>query len=144
MLELGKITAEEAAEKAKIELSNVLETDLNLPFITADASGPKHLTMKLSRATLDNVVRPIVERCKASVDQAMSDAKLTAETISKIILVGGPTRMPIVQKFVEDHVGKKVERGIDPMECVAIGAGKYFETMNSREGSESVYESLNL
>ncbi|OGS03053.1 MAG: molecular chaperone DnaK [Elusimicrobia bacterium RIFOXYA1_FULL_47_7] len=113
----------EAAEKAKIELSNVLETDLNLPFITADASGPKHLTMKLSRATLDNVVRPIVERCKASVDQAMSDAKLTAETISKIILVGGPTRMPIVQKFVEDHVGKKVERGIDPMECVAIGAG---------------------
>src|SRR3989339_30291 len=113
----------EAAEKAKIELSNVLETDLNLPFITADASGPKHLTTKLSRATLDNIVRPIVERCKASVDQAMSDAKLTAETISKIILVGGPTRMPIVQKFVEDHVGKKVERGIDPMECVAIGAG---------------------
>lgn len=113
----------EAAEKAKIELSNVLETDLNLPFITADASGPKHLTMKLSRATLENIVRPIVDRCKASVDQAVADAKLSLNQITKIILVGGPTRMPIVQKFVEDYVGKKVEHGIDPMECVAIGAG---------------------
>ena len=113
----------EAAEKAKIELSNVLETDINLPFITADASGPKHLTIKFSRATLENIVRPIVERCKASIDQAVSDAKLSIGQISRIILVGGPTRMPIVQKFVEDHVGKKVERGIDPMECVAIGAG---------------------
>ncbi len=113
----------EAAEKAKIELSNVLETDLNLPFITADASGPKHLTMKLSRATLENIVRPIVERCTTSVDQAIGDAKLAIDHISRIILVGGPTRMPIVQKFVEEHIGKKVERGVDPMECVAIGAG---------------------
>ncbi len=112
----------EAAEKAKIELSNVLETDINLPFITADASGPKHLTMKLGRATIENIVRPIVERCKVSIDQAISDAKLSADTISRIILVGGPTRMPIVQKFVEEYVGKKVERGIDPMECVAHGA----------------------
>ncbi|GHT59619.1 chaperone protein DnaK [Endomicrobiia bacterium] len=112
----------EAAEKAKIELSNVFETDINLPFITADASGAKHLDMKFTRATLENLVRPIVERCKASLDQAIKDAKLTAETITKIILVGGPTRMPIVQKFVEDHVGKKVERGIDPMECVCFGA----------------------
>lgn len=112
----------EAAEKAKIELSNVLETDLNLPFITADASGPKHLTMKLSRATLENIVRPIVERCKTSIEQAVSDAKLSIQTIEKIILVGGPTRMPIVQKFVEDYVGRVVERGIDPMECVALGA----------------------
>ncbi|GHT45742.1 chaperone protein DnaK [Endomicrobiia bacterium] len=112
----------EAAEKAKIELSNVFETDINLPFITADASGPKHLDMKFTRATLENLVRPIVERCKASLDQAIKDAKLTAETITRIILVGGPTRMPIVQKFVEDHVGKKVERGIDPMECVCFGA----------------------
>ncbi|MCA6069604.1 MAG: molecular chaperone DnaK [Endomicrobium sp.] len=112
----------EAAEKAKIELSNVLETDINLPFITADASGPKHLTMKFTRATLENLVRSIVERCKTSIDQAISDAKLTAETVTKIILVGGPTRMPIVQKFVEDHVSKKVERGIDPMECVCFGA----------------------
>jgi molecular chaperone DnaK len=112
----------EAAEKAKIELSNVLETDINLPFITADASGPKHLTLKLTRAALENLVRPIVERCKASIDQAINDAKLTGDTVTKIILVGGPTRMPIVQKFVEDYVGKKVERGIDPMECVCFGA----------------------
>jgi len=112
----------EAAEKAKIELSNVLETDINLPFITADASGPKHLMMKFTRATLENLVRPIVERCRSSIDQAVKDAKLTPETVTKIILVGGPTRMPIVQKFVEDYVGKKVERGIDPMECVCFGA----------------------
>lgn len=113
---------QEAAEKAKIELSNVLETDINLPFITADASGPKHLTMKLTRAALENLVRPIVERCKTSIDQAVKDAKLTVNDITKIILVGGPTRMPIVQQFVENHVGKKVERGIDPMECVCFGA----------------------
>ncbi|OGS19334.1 MAG: molecular chaperone DnaK [Elusimicrobia bacterium RIFOXYA2_FULL_50_26] len=113
----------EAAEKAKIELSNVLETDINLPFITADASGPKHLTMRFTRATLENIVRPIVDRCRKSIDQAMTDAKLSLADIGKIILVGGPTRMPIVQKFVEDFVGKKVEHGIDPMECVAIGAG---------------------
>jgi molecular chaperone DnaK len=112
----------EAAEKAKIELSNVLETDINLPFITADAAGPKHLTMKFTRATLENLVRPIVERCRASIDQAIRDAKLTLEIVTKIILVGGPTRMPVVQKFVEEHVGKKVERGIDPMECVCFGA----------------------
>lgn len=113
---------QEAAEKAKIELSNVMETDINLPFITADASGPKHLTLKLTRATLENLVRPIVERCKTSIDNAIRDAKLDTNSITRIILVGGPTRMPIVQKFVEDHVGKKVERGIDPMECVCFGA----------------------
>lgn len=112
----------EAAEKAKIELSNVLETDINLPFITADASGPKHLTMKLTRAKLESLVDPIVKRCQHSIDQALTDAKLKASNISKIILVGGPTRMPVIQKFVEEYVGRKVERGIDPMECVAIGA----------------------
>ncbi|HOJ86422.1 MAG TPA: molecular chaperone DnaK, partial [Elusimicrobiales bacterium] len=112
----------EAAEKAKIELSTVLETDINLPFITADSTGPKHLSMKLSRAKLESLVEPIVSRCKTSIDTALSDAKLKTSDIHKIILVGGPTRMPIVQKFVEDYVGKKVERGIDPMECVAHGA----------------------
>jgi molecular chaperone DnaK len=112
----------EASEKAKIELSNVLETDINLPFITADASGPKHLVMKLSRAKLEELVRPIVDKCKASIDQALKDAKLSFGDITKIIFVGGPTRMPIVQKFVEDHVGSKGERGVDPMECVAMGA----------------------
>jgi molecular chaperone DnaK len=112
----------EAAEKAKIELSNVMETDINLPFITADATGPKHLTMKLTRSTLESIVKPIVDRCGASIDQALNDSKLTPDKVSKIILVGGPTRMPIVQKFVEEHVSRKVERGVDPMECVALGA----------------------
>jgi molecular chaperone DnaK len=112
----------EAGEKAKIELSNVLETDINLPFITADATGPKHLVRKLTRAKLEELVRPLVDKCKRSVDQALTDAKLTPKDITKIIFVGGPTRMPIVQRFVEDYVGKKGERGVDPMECVAIGA----------------------
>ncbi len=112
----------EAAEKAKIELSNVLETDLNLPFITADASGPKHLTMKLSRATLERIVEPIVSRCRGPVERALSDAKLRPAEIDRIILVGGPTRMPVIQRFVEETAGKQVERGVDPMECVAMGA----------------------
>ncbi|MBI3333822.1 MAG: molecular chaperone DnaK [Candidatus Omnitrophica bacterium] len=114
----------EAAEKAKIELSNVLQTDINLPFITADASGPKHLTMTITRAKLEDLIRPIIDRCRHPMEQAIADAKLDPERIGKVILVGGPTRMPIVQKFVEDYAGpKKVARGIDPMECVAIGAG---------------------
>ena len=112
----------EAGEKAKIELSNVLETDINLPFITADASGPKHLVTKLTRAKLEELVRPIVDKCKTSIARALQDAKLSPPDITKIIFVGGPTRMPIVQKFVEDYVGVKGERGVDPMECVAAGA----------------------
>jgi molecular chaperone DnaK len=112
----------EAAEKAKIELSSLLETDINLPFITADQTGPKHLTMKITRATLESIVEPVVKRCGASIQQALSDAKLTAKDITKVIPVGGPTRMPIVIRFLEDFIGVKVERGIDPMECVAIGA----------------------
>ncbi|NQE46675.1 Chaperone protein DnaK [ANME-1 cluster archaeon GoMg2] len=112
----------EACEKAKIELSNVLETDINLPFITADASGPKHLVMKLTRAKLEELVRPIVDKCKTSIDRALEDAKLTPRGVTKIIFVGGPTRMPIVQNFIVDYVGVKGERGVDPMECVAIGA----------------------
>jgi molecular chaperone DnaK len=112
----------EAAEKAKIELSNVIETDINLPFITADASGPKHLTMKLSRATLEKLIEPIIARCRGPVEAALRDAKLTPSDIHRIILVGGPTRMPIVQRFLEETVGKQVERGVDPMECVAMGA----------------------
>jgi len=113
----------EAAEKAKIELSTTLQTDINLPFITGDPqSGPKHLALTLRRSKLDELVAGIIEKCKKPVDTALADAKLTASKIDKIILVGGPTRMPIVQKFLEDYVGKKVERGIDPMECVAMGA----------------------
>lgn len=112
----------EAAEKAKIELSSTVSTDLNLPFITADASGPKHLTMTITRAKLEDLVGPIIDRCRHPMEQAIADAKLKASDIDKIIMVGGPTRMPIVQKFVEDFVGKKIERGVDPMECVALGA----------------------
>lgn len=112
----------DAVEKAKIELSTTLTTDINQPFITADAGGPKHLTMTLTRAKLEDVIRPVIDRCKAPLEQSLSDAKLTPDDIKRIILVGGPTRMPIVQKFVEDYVGKKVEGGVDPMECVAMGA----------------------
>jgi molecular chaperone DnaK len=113
----------EAAEKAKIELSTTMQTDINLPFISATDKGPKHLQMTLSRAQLEHIVDPLVKRCKKSVDQALADAKLSGHDIGKVILVGGPTRMPIVQKYVEEWFGKgKVERSIDPMECVAMGA----------------------
>lgn len=112
----------EAAEKAKVELSSTLTTDINLPFITADATGPKHFTHSISRAKLEELVTPIIDRCHKPMEMALGDAKLSPTDIDKIILVGGPTRMPIVQKFVEDYVGKKIERGVDPMECVALGA----------------------
>ncbi|MBC7118208.1 MAG: Hsp70 family protein, partial [Methanobacteriaceae archaeon] len=112
----------EAAEKAKIELSSTVQTEINLPYITADSSGPKHLIHTLTRAKLEELVDPIVRKCAGPMEQALKDAKMGKEDIDKIILVGGPTRMPIVQKFVEDFMGKPVERGIDPMECVAMGA----------------------
>lgn len=112
----------EAAERGKIELSTTLETDINLPYITADVSGPKHLVMKFNRAKLEELISPIVKRCEKPVMQAIADAKLTPGDIHKIIMVGGPTRMPIVQQFVEKILGTKVERGVDPMECVAMGA----------------------
>lgn len=112
----------EAAEKAKIELSTVLETEINLPYISVDKEGPKHLSMKLTRSKLEQLVDPIIKRCIRPMDQALEDAKLAKDGASKVILVGGPTRMPIVQKFVEERIGKKVERGVDPMECVAVGA----------------------
>ncbi len=112
----------EACEKAKIELSTTMQTEINLPFIASDASGPKHLIQTLTRAKLEELVEPIVSRCKGPIEQAMSDAKLSADKIDKIIMVGGPTRMPIVQNFVESIVGPKIQRGIDPMECVSMGA----------------------
>ena len=112
----------EAAEKAKIELSTTLTTDINLPFITATQAGPLHLNMSLSRAKLEELVDPIVQKCGSPIKQAISDAKMANGDVDKIILVGGPTRMPVIQKYVENFVGQKVERGIDPMECVASGA----------------------
>jgi molecular chaperone DnaK len=112
----------EASEKAKIELSTTLKTNINLPFITATSEGPKHLTATLTRAQLEKLVDPIIRRCSKPMEQALSDAKMSKADVDKIILVGGPTRMPAVQKFVEKFISKKVERGIDPMECVAMGA----------------------
>ena len=112
----------EACEKAKIELSTTMQTEINLPFIASDASGPKHLIQTITRAKLEELVEPIVSRCKGPMEQAMSDAKLSSDKIDKIIMVGGPTRMPIVQNFVESIVGPKIQRGIDPMECVSMGA----------------------
>jgi molecular chaperone DnaK len=112
----------EAGEKAKIELSTVMETEINLPFIAQDSSGAKNLEVKLTRAKLEDLVNSIVQRCKSSIDKAVEDAKIPSSDITKIVLVGGPTRMPIVRKFVSDTVGKDAESGVDPMEAVAFGA----------------------
>ena len=112
----------EACEKAKIELSTVLETEINLPYISATNKGPKHLLLKLTRAKLEQLIEPIIKRCVHPIEQALKDANLKKEDIKKIILVGGPTRMPVIQKFVEEKLDKKAEKSVDPMECVAMGA----------------------
>jgi molecular chaperone DnaK len=112
----------EAAEKAKIELSNLLSTDIDLPFIATDSSGPKNLHYTLTRNKLEEVARPIVSKTEDTIRRTINDAKLTPTQIDKVILIGGMTRMPMVRKFVEDVMGKQAERGVDPMECVAIGA----------------------
>ena len=113
----------EAAEKAKIELSTVMETDINLPFISHDpSSGTQNLEMKLTRAKIEELINPIVERCKPSINKAFEDAKLSSTDISKIVLIGGPTRIPLVKKFVGSVIGKEPESGVDPMEAVAMGA----------------------
>ncbi len=112
----------EGAEKAKIELSTVIETEINLPYITATKEGPKHLVMKITRAKLEELIEPVIEKTREPMEKAIKDSNLSKDEINKIVLVGGPTRMPIVQKFIEKFVGKKPERGVDPMECVASGA----------------------
>ncbi len=112
----------EAVEVAKIELSSVIQTNINLPYITADATGPKHLSMAITRAKLEELIHDVLERCRGPMVQAIKDSKLDKPQIDKIILVGGPTRMPVVQEFVKSFMGKDVERGVDPMECVAMGA----------------------
>ncbi len=112
----------EAAEKAKIELSSTVETDISLPFITADQNGPRHLQMKIRRSKLEELISPIIDKCKDPLRKAVSDAKMKNSDINKVILVGGPTRIPAVQKFIEEFIGIKPERGVDPMECVSIGA----------------------
>jgi len=112
----------EAAEKAKIELSSAAETDINLPFITADQTGPKHLQTKLSRAKLEQLVDDLLQRTMAPVKQALADAGVDPKKIDEVVLVGGSTRMPKVQQFVRDYFGKEPHKGVNPDEVVAVGA----------------------
>src|ERR1022692_1172549 len=112
----------EAAEKAKMELSTVLETEINLPFITADASGPKHLAMKLTRARFEQMVEDIVQRSVGPCKQALSDANVIPSQIDEVVLVGGQTRMPRIQQIVRDLFGREPHKGVNPDEVVAVGA----------------------
>ena len=112
----------EAAEKAKIELSQVIETDINLPFITADASGPKHLTVKLSRAKLEQMIEPLIQRTLEPCRLALRDAGLESKDVDEVVLVGGSTRIPMVQRRVQEFFGKEPHRGVNPDEVVAVGA----------------------
>ena len=112
----------EAAEKAKIELSSMMETPINLPFITADATGPKHLDLKLTRAKFDELTHDLVERTMGPTRQAMSDAGLSASDIDKVLLVGGSSRIPAVQEAIKGYFGKEPDRSVNPDECVSIGA----------------------
>jgi len=112
----------EAAEKAKIELSSMAETELNLPFITADASGPKHLQMRLSRAKFEQLTAELTERLKGPVTQALRDAGMQASSLDEVVLVGGSTRMPVVQELVRKMTGKEPNKSVNPDEVVAIGA----------------------
>ena len=128
----------EAAEKAKIELSGVSETTISLPFITADASGPKHLELKLSRAKFEDLTHDLLERTRKPVLTALEDAGLSASEVSKILLVGGSTRMPMVQKLVNDLMSKEPSKGINPDECVAMGAAYQGAILAGDAGSDIV------
>lgn len=112
----------EASEKAKCELSTVVETNINLPFITADANGPKHLDLTLTRAKFEDLCHDLLERCKKPVEQAINDAKLNASQLDEVVLVGGSTRIPAVQKLVKDITGKEPNQSVNPDEVVAVGA----------------------
>jgi molecular chaperone DnaK len=112
----------EAAEIAKIELSAAITTHISLPFIAVKQGVPQHVDMDLTRTELERLVRPVVERCRAPVEQALHDAKVTPKDIGRLIFVGGPTRMPSVRQYFEELLGRKAEMGVDPMECVAAGA----------------------
>ncbi|MHA1384568.1 MAG: molecular chaperone DnaK [Candidatus Helarchaeota archaeon] len=119
---MAMMRVKEAAEKAKIELSTTLQTNINLPYITADSAGPKHLSLTLSRAKLEEIIEPVLDRLDRPIRLALEDAKLGPQQIDKVILVGGPTRMPCVRSKFKEVFGREAERGIDPMECVAMGA----------------------
>jgi molecular chaperone DnaK len=112
----------EAAEKAKQELSTTLETEINLPFVTADASGPKHLALKLTRAKLEQITDDLLERSMAPVRQALKDAGIEPKGVDEVVLVGGMTRMPKIQQLVKDYFGKEPHKGVNPDEVVAVGA----------------------
>ena len=112
----------EAAEKAKIELSTTMETEINLPFITADATGPKHLVMRLSRSKLEQLIADLVERSRKPCEQALKDAGMSASQINEVVLVGGMTRMPAIHQFVKSFFGREPHKGVNPDEVVAIGA----------------------
>ncbi len=112
----------ESSEKAKVELSSMSETSISLPFITADSSGPKHLEMSLTRARFEEITRPLIERVVEPTRRALNDSGLTREEIGKVLLVGGATRMPMVQRKIVELLGKEPTKGINPDECVAVGA----------------------
>jgi molecular chaperone DnaK len=119
----GMMRIRDAVERAKIELSNVVTTEINLPFLAYDqSSGPKNMILQLTRAKLEELLKPIIDRCRQPMQQAMQDAKMTPADVDKIILIGGPTRMPMVRQLVASVMNKEPERGIDPMEAVAMGA----------------------
>lgn len=112
----------EASEKAKVELSTVMETNINLPFITADANGPKHLEVKITRARFEQLTADLTDRCKEPLEKALEESGLKTSDIDEVILVGGATRMPVIQKLVKDYTGKEPHKGVNPDEVVAVGA----------------------
>ena len=112
----------DAAERGKMELSSQSTTTISLPFLYSDDKGPKHLEVTMNRAKLEDLVMPVIKKCEAPIRNALKDAKMDAKNIDKVMLVGGPTRMPVVRQFFEKIVGKGAESGIDPMQCVAMGA----------------------
>ena len=113
----------EAAEKAKIELSGLAETSINLPYLTADETGPKHLEVTISKSKFEAMTKDLLERTMKPIQQAMSDAKVEPEDIDSILLIGGSTRMPQVYNYVKQYFAKEPRRDINPDECVAVGAG---------------------
>ncbi len=119
---IGVFKTKESAEKAKIELSGVATSSINLPFITADATGPKHLDLTLTRAKFDELTADLVEQTMVPTRQALSDSGLEISQINKVLLVGGSTRIPAVQEAVKKFIGKDPFKGINPDECVAMGA----------------------
>ena len=118
----GPQRLKDAAEKAKIELSTTVETEINLPFITADANGPKHLVRKLTRAKLEQLVEDLLDRSLEPCKKAMADAGVTPSDIDEVVLVGGQTRMPKIQEIVKQLFGREPHRGVNPDEVVAVGA----------------------